>query len=511
MSFDKPRPKSGTLRREEAHVAAGFVNPSRPSSVRPTSAVMSLRELSRIKLTAALDYQEKNYKMEKKAMLKKLSQDKINRFPDTLEATRQRKIDFVKRKTEMEEEARREIDRQEAEYQRAARHAILEKAEAVFFSETDSMKLLKSRQTLAVTAYHRGKQIEERKGRGDVEKVEAAKYHEITMSQIAQGNQEEAEKTARRERMIEEVGAARKAQLDEVLATRAKQKEDDVAFGVAMRARVEEMRLDALEKQRLREEMIAQKNLENIKANEVILAQKELLQRQNAEYSERLEAEVAVIDARKQAQKDVAVNARAEKQKARDAIIARAVALLEAQSKRANSIMQRQADEARAKDDAKEAAKEAKREEARRLMDESRNAMLQDKYERYVREAEVDKALLEEAKRANEEGIQREQKKMENRLRETAELKAAQKRDALTETKRRAEARVNKITEERLLIEGMGGYDRRFREKCAGQIEDNIRNGVTVVPLLPLMEMESVRLLPAKRFPEKRRQKGQPR
>ena len=104
-----------------------------------------------------------DYAVERKKRLKALSKEKTNRFPDTLEAMRDRKQNFIKMKKEAEEEARRQIDREEAKFQRDQRNNIIKKAEEAFFNQTDRMKLLLSRQAIAETIHERKKQIEERK------------------------------------------------------------------------------------------------------------------------------------------------------------------------------------------------------------------------------------------------------------------------------------------------------------------------------------------------------------
>ena len=174
---------------------AGQHMPRRPSTGASSQSrnIMSLRDLGRIKQRASeVDVRPINYAIERKKRLKALSKEKTARFPDTLEAMRDRKQNFIKMKKEAEEEARREIDREEARFQREQRNNIIKKAEEAFFNQTDRMKLLLSRQAIAETIHERKKQIEERKVREQAEREEAAKYHVYTMEKVARGIEEEA-------------------------------------------------------------------------------------------------------------------------------------------------------------------------------------------------------------------------------------------------------------------------------------------------------------------------------
>ena len=145
---------------------AGQHMPRRPSTGASSHSrnIMSLRDLGRIRQRASeVDVRPVDYAVERKKRLKALSKEKTNRFPDTLEAMRDRKQNFIKMKKEAEEEARRQIDREEAKFQRDQRNNIIKKAEEAFFNQTDRMKLLLSRQAIAETIHERKKQIEERK------------------------------------------------------------------------------------------------------------------------------------------------------------------------------------------------------------------------------------------------------------------------------------------------------------------------------------------------------------
>ncbi len=73
--------------------------------------VLTKAELERIRQSVQdrpADYQAR----ERKAQLKQLSDERVKHWPNTLEALRKKKENFIKERAEQEEEKRQEIDKQ---------------------------------------------------------------------------------------------------------------------------------------------------------------------------------------------------------------------------------------------------------------------------------------------------------------------------------------------------------------------------------------------------------------
>merc|ERR1711871_1691993 len=200
---------------------------------------MTLRELGRIKQSVMKDLKISNYATEKKKILKELSDEKTKRFPDTLEAIRDRKAQFVKLKKQEAEDKRKAIDKEELEYQKSHRNSILKNAESYFFKQTDRMKLLQSKQTLIETVNERKSQIEEKNIKKQIEKDEAAKYHEFIISQVRQGEEEEKKKLLKQQNLIIDLKIAREEQIQEITERRAIEAAEAKAIGEASRRKAE--------------------------------------------------------------------------------------------------------------------------------------------------------------------------------------------------------------------------------------------------------------------------------
>lgn len=75
--------------------------------------VLSRAELERIREEAKLDNSAKiNPEKQRKLDLKRKSQERVQHWPNTLEALRKKKESFLKDRAEEEEQKRQEIDRQ---------------------------------------------------------------------------------------------------------------------------------------------------------------------------------------------------------------------------------------------------------------------------------------------------------------------------------------------------------------------------------------------------------------
>ena len=80
----------------------------------------------------------------RRRMLKKVSDERVSYWPNTLEATRKKKENFRFIKAEQDELQRQEVDRQEAELQKKLRIDAIKRANTILYEQTDKMKNLRS-------------------------------------------------------------------------------------------------------------------------------------------------------------------------------------------------------------------------------------------------------------------------------------------------------------------------------------------------------------------------------
>lgn len=85
-----------------------------------SATIMSVREFESIR-ESILPPKEDNYKEIRRQELKKMSQDRLKHWPNTLEALRLKKERFAIEREEEAERKRQEIDKEEAELRRIQR------------------------------------------------------------------------------------------------------------------------------------------------------------------------------------------------------------------------------------------------------------------------------------------------------------------------------------------------------------------------------------------------------
>jgi hypothetical protein len=73
--------------------------------------ILSKQELARIK-NSVQEFPEDRSQQERRAELKKKSDERLKHWPNTLEALRKKKENFIKERAEQEEMKRQEIDKQ---------------------------------------------------------------------------------------------------------------------------------------------------------------------------------------------------------------------------------------------------------------------------------------------------------------------------------------------------------------------------------------------------------------
>jgi hypothetical protein len=443
--------------------------------------------------------------------LKRLSAEKTTRFPDTLEAMRDRKQNSIRDKKAADEEARCQIDREEAEHQRSFRIDVLDRAEKAFFNQSDRMKLLKSKQALAETVFHRQSQIAEKNARAQKLVEEEAEYHKYIMAKVKSGDEEEKRNKAKEEGKMEIIRTQREEQMESIRSQRKAEKDEFDAVGVAMRARVAEMAEEDSRKQ-LEKIALSEKTIADMMAgNEKILQVRAFEKKKRQEEEKLLSAEVAKIEDRKQARKDYTSKQLLEKQKQRDAIIDKAVILLHNASADKDAHLEKTVANHKAKEDAALELKQNKKEKLLADIKASRTEMVERKQVRFMQDWENDQALIAaavEKKRLADEADDREKREKKA---EVMRIKNAQKDEAENQARQKILNRIQQLERERFQISTSGNDDKRFKKAVVERMERNQREGITNIPLAPLLELSGVTLLPGKLDPSKRRQMGQAR
>jgi hypothetical protein len=106
---------------------------------------MSLKELERIKnsVSAGESTSPASLKAAKREQLRKISNDRLKNWPNTLEAMRMKKETYMKDRADAEEAQRREVDRGEAELRKQSRVETIRRANDILYEQTDKMKMFR--------------------------------------------------------------------------------------------------------------------------------------------------------------------------------------------------------------------------------------------------------------------------------------------------------------------------------------------------------------------------------
>jgi hypothetical protein len=435
---------------------------------------------------------------DRKAELKRMSNERMKNWPNTLEALRLKKESWLKDRAEQEELKRQEIDRQEAELRRTLRLESIKKANDLLYEQTDKMKLLRSQELYANVIHTRFQQIDRKKQVKEHEKIDEKKYHEETMRRVREGEEQEKKKIEEQKRVIEDVKVSRYQQREEARLRREEELRKNREEGLKMKKDAQERLEEDLRDFERKQKLAAETNIRMIKANEELKhVRLELKEKEKSAELER-DAEVAKIDHRKKMLKHLEQVRFEKAQETRQKIIDAAVTQLAQKQNKEEAILEKQVQDLKDKEDAMLAAKAEKNERIKQEIITSRIAQIEARENEMRRKHEEEDALVQKWKRENEEAIQAEAEKVRQHRIKTVKIKTQQYHDGKEAAKKKQEAKMYEIEQTRFLATLENHDEQRFVQSCKAKIEENIRLGKPVYTLLRALEYHQPELLPAK-------------
>jgi hypothetical protein len=124
--------------------------------------------------------------------LKKLSEERVKNWPNTLAAQRKKKEQWKEIRAAEEEAYRVKVDNEERELREAAAAKAYAKAKYLKFENQDKTKFLRAQQLYSDCVYERQEQIREKEVMKLWEKEKEKAYHEDVMRHVAEGDRREA-------------------------------------------------------------------------------------------------------------------------------------------------------------------------------------------------------------------------------------------------------------------------------------------------------------------------------
>jgi hypothetical protein len=437
-----------------------------------------------------------DYEADRRAK-KALSDDRQSRWPNTLEAQRRKKENWKVEKMAKEEAERVAIDKKEADLQRRLRIDAIKRANHILYEQTDKMKGLRSAEFYSDVLADREEQLKEKSIKAEWIEQAGGEYHELMMKQLHESNLKAEKEEQERKAFLNKNAKLQKEQLNEVRDRYIKRLTQEKLEGEMIIEKSRQELIEDAEKAAQRqlqsklaaEEMaIANSNLKKLQLEMKVKEAKEDNKRQD---ELRAKEQMAVSRKRLEAKRFI------EKQNIRQRMIDKACEELSQKTATTNAVMEKQAKEARDREEVELARRAAKREQQREAIDKSRAEHVMARKHLAAKEA------FEEAER-----IKNYKLKMEQLERDEVEkqLKLAEKarnvrnaveaqildkqalKDAEREIALREDAQTKAILDE---------DDLRFKRIAQAAYDAAAAEGKNTIPIEKAMHAKTITLLPA--------------
>lgn len=395
--------------------------------------------------------------------MKAKSDARKSKWPNTLEALRKKKENWRTEREAEAEAARREVDKQEEEHQKKSRMDSIRNANNLLYEQTDKMKNLRSQQLYSEVIQDRKRQVEERLSRRQAEQEKEDVYVLVMAKQLADADARELQEDAKRKQKSQEIATIQQAQLAEFKENYISRLKEDMEDGILIAKKAQ----DDIEEERLRQ--VERSRAARVAAEEMRLANERLkVLRAEIAKEEELEEQKRKVDIEKKerlakARAELEGKRFAEKQRIRQRMIDRACEHLAEVAAAADSREVKQAEEARAKEDAEMERRNERRRKQQEAIDKSRMLQVQMRKERAEQERQQNAILAEHWKQRNTEVEREEREEREAKVRRAREVRRSQESQIADKRRKRMEARAAQLLADEQTAAVMAEDDERFR------------------------------------------------
>lgn len=403
---------------------------------------------------------------------KQLSDARKAGWNDTLVAKRKERLLWKTRKEEEDEERRRDQDREEANLKAQQRKETIDRASKLIYEREDRVKALRSQQLYVDVIADRERQIVEKEAAEKVALDEENRWHESTMAEIKQAEQEEARRAAvRREKTVRIGNDLRKqralAQEKEVTRLQRKQEEEQ-----ALIQRIQ------LEDREAEEKAAKEHRVMRLKAKaeiaQIALDAKENRARRLAE-----EEEDARVRAKQRENMINLANKRSElekkhfeeRQRVKRMLSDTASRVLEERAARELETFLKGQREHQAKEEKRQEEEAQAHAERLRCIEDSRKEQILRIREEKQEEARINATLAAYSRKMAEQSLEAERAKEMERRRRNIEIRRIQERQVEEDRLKRDRANKERLAAERMEIAQLSEEDEMFRQFAAKEIE----------------------------------------
>jgi hypothetical protein len=446
------------------------------------STVISMSDFNNMTMMST-DRPPNHAASQRKAALRKQSQNRYKNWGNTLEALRDKKKKDRVRRLEQIEAAQRVIDQEEASYQEQQRRAAVDRANRLQFQDCERVKTFQTALSMANTLKERQAQIMINRRKKVAKAKEDQMWFRIQEDNIkAQIAREEQEELRRQEKSK---GVAR-MQLEQLAEVRERQKQariEEILDGERNKAIAKEAVEEAEEMERLRIARMKENNMEYMRAN--IEQQKIKDERRKLEEQEEKKiAEYAAEQERLENLRKENELAKFKQKQARfEAMLSRQHAHLKALRDAETNRVEEQVKQVKERDDALFQAEQERIKRQQEATQLSRQRQLERKRQEAERERMEDEVMAMEFDRRkqllDQRDLEVERKTTENNIRNQQVLKGQ-----MVEKRLRArEARLELMEEAATIQQQKQVDDQIFMDYAQQCINDFASRGRTVVPM----------------------------
>lgn len=460
--------------------------------------VINRNEFERIKASISGMSVAERTRLDRKEELKQLSEDKKSKWPNTLEATRKKKESFLKDREDKAELRRQEVDLEEAEIRRKQRLDAISRANDLLYDQTDRMKMLKSKKLYSDVLHNRTFQVQHKIDVKEVINKEAAEYHQVILSKVREGDEAERAKELKRMEQIKLIAIARKEQLDDARAKRERDQQEQVAIGLGMKKRAQDMLEEEIRMHDLKHKKAEENKNAVLSANEKLKLLRIQLAQEERRAEESRDAEVQVIEGRKNERKAIEIRFQEKAQLKRQSIIDAAVKLLAERTNTENAVLMKQETEIKDREDKAIADKAARRKAEWDAIVKSRTDMLNKKDEEFMQQYEDDERLAKIWREENDKAIKSEHAKADRAHQNACTIKSIQYTDGQSRRRKAVEDRLLELEEDRVLQGMEGDVGDRFLKVCHKTISTYEAQGKPTYPLKVALAYKEPVLIGAK-------------
>ena len=416
--------------------------------------------------------------------LRELSLERSSKWPNTLQAQRERKERAFQERLQQDETERKHLDRKNAIIKAEQRRVQVERSNKMLFDDTDRVKAFHGTLLLSDVLQEREAQIKYKEYLKDVSDRQERAFVKQQREALEIAEEMELRKIeAVRERHLQERDA-QLAQLEDVKAKYLQQQEVSRQEGLALRQMAEQEAMDAMDKEKTKREKVKAAREATIVANQALKEFKRIELEKDAEFDKKIEAFAAhketVLAERKRRAEEKAQAKLDEKDRLAAAVLKN---LMEERAKNESRIA-KQHEEAEIKADMREAEHKAFLAREQEFIVKSRTQQLRLKAdEKAAREAEemefveqwkVRNKEIEQEEKEEAEAIRARNKLHQAYLAKQIEHKASGKKEAARKALADAIAAENNLTEE----------DMMFSEYAHVVMEEWERQGKDLKPIV---------------------------